>query len=95
MSGIKAIESLTGSISAECTLSGKLSCKGGLSGKISIMREYDYYGGSYKVIPKAFESQALQTTNKVLGEDVIITEVPYYETSNTSNGTTAYIAKEV
>lgn len=95
MSGIKAIESLIGLISVECTLAGKLSCTGGLSGKISIMREYDHYNGNYKVSPKAFEEQTLQTTNKLLGEDVIITEVPYYETSNTSNGTTVYIAKEV
>ena len=26
---------------------------------------------------------------------VVITKVPYWETSNSSNGTTAYIAKEV
>lgn len=95
MGSITAIESLAGSISAECTLSGKLSCTGGLSGKISILREYDLYSGDYKVVPKAFNGQTLQTTNKVLREDVIITEVPYYETSNASNGTTAYIAKEV
>lgn len=95
MSGIKALESLAGSISAECTLSGKISCHGALSGKISIMREYDRYDGDYKVIPKAFEEQSLQTINKMLSENVVITEVPYWETSNTSNGLTAYIAKEV
>lgn len=95
MSGIKALESLSGSISVECTLSGKLSCDGGLSGKLSIIREYDRYDGDYKVTPRAFKEQTLETSNKLLGEDVVIAEVPYWETSNDSNGQTAYIAKEV
>lgn len=94
MSSIKAIGSLNGSISAECTLGGKLSCSGGLFGKISILREYNHYSESYNVTPKAFENQTLQTTNKLLEHDIIISQVPYFETSNVSNGTTAYIAKE-
>lgn len=94
MSGIQALESLTGSISTKCTLSGKLSCGCGLSGKISIMREYDCYAGAYKVIPQAFHAQALETSNKLLREDIIIPEVPYFETHNDSDGVTAYIAKE-
>jgi len=95
MSGIQALESLTGSISSESTLFGKLSCNSGLKGKLSIMKEYDKYDGDYKVIPRAFIEQSLQTANKVLSEDVVVKEVPYWETSNTSNGKTAYIAKEV
>ena len=62
MDDIKAVETLSGSISADCTLVGNVSFGGGLTGKMSV---------------------------------VVITKVPYWETSNSSNGMTAYIAKEV
>ena len=61
MDDIKAVETLSGSISAECTMVGNASSAGGLTGKMP----------------------------------VVITKVPYWETSNSSNGMTAYIAKEV
>lgn len=95
MGGIKALDSLSGTISAEDTLRGKLSGDAGLKGSICVTKEYDAYAGDYKVIPKAFDSQVLETANKVLKENVTVSEVPYWETSNESNGTTAYIAKEV
>ena len=37
----------------------------------------------------------MNTANKVLKDNILVTEIPYWETSNESNGTTAYIAKEV
>ena len=95
MDDIKAVETLSGSISANCTLTGNVSCTGGLTGKMSITQEYDAYTGDYKVVPQAFNEQVLPTAHKVLAEDVVISKVPYWETSNVSNGTTAYIAKEV
>ena len=95
MDDIKAVETLSGFISAECTLVGNVSCAGGLTGKMSVVQEYDAYTGDYKVIPQAFNEQVLPTARKVLAEDVVITKVPYWETSNISNGMTAYIAKEV
>lgn len=93
--GIKALETLSGSISAESSLTGELSCVSGLSGKVSVTKEYDVYGGEYTVIPKAFEEQVLPTSNRVLKEDVIVKEVPFYEVSNDSDGMTAYIGKDV
>lgn len=54
----------------------------------------DPYTGEYEVVPKAFSSQTLETANKVLDENVVVAEVPYFETSNTSAGKTAYIARE-
>lgn len=95
MSGIQALDSLSGKISAQAGLSGKLSGDGNLKGAICVTKEYDAYTGDYKVIPKAFNSQILPTANKVLKEDVVIMEVPYWETGNESDGTTAYIAREV
>lgn len=95
MGDIKALEILSGSISVESSLTGKLSCSGGLAGKVSVTKEYDVYGGDYTVIPKAFEEQILPTSNRVLKEDVIVKEVPFYEVSNDSDGMTAYIGKDV
>ena len=95
MDDIKSVETLSGSISADCTLTGTMSCAGGLTGKMSISQEYDAYTGDYKVVPQAFNEQVLPTAHKVLAENVIISKVPYWETSNVSNGITAYIAKEV
>lgn len=56
--------------------------------------EHEQYTGSYEVTPKAFESQTLETQDKILADDIIISEVPYYETANDTGGVTSYIAKE-
>ncbi len=79
MGSINALETLSGSIVAEVSLSGILSCAGGLSGKVSVTKEYDDYEGEYKIIPKTFAEQVLPTSNRVLKEDVIVKEVPFYE----------------
>lgn len=94
MSSIKTFESLSGRISSECTLSGVLSCEGGLSGKISINNNYERYDGNYEVVPNAFNTQILPTTNKLLTQDIVVKKIPYYETSNIQQGITVYIAEE-
>ena len=53
------------------------------------------YEGEYVVIPSADEAQVLPTSGKLLVEDVTVTKIPYWETSNLSGGLTAYIASEV
>lgn len=95
MGSINALETLSGSIAAEASLSGVLSCVGGLSGKVSITKEYDIYDGDYKIVPGTFGEQVLPTSNRVLKEDVVVKEIPFYETSNDSGGITAYIGKDV
>ncbi|NBH27265.1 hypothetical protein D3Z60_16030 [Lachnospiraceae bacterium] len=95
MSGIQALDSLNGKMSGESVLRGTLSGGESLSGSICVTKEYDVYSGDYKVVPRASGSQILNTANKVLKEDILVTEVPYWETSNEFNGTTVYIAKEV
>lgn len=96
MSGIKALGTLRGTISAESTLSGKLSASGGLSGKLSMATaaSYEVYEGDYKVVPQAFNTQTLETANKLLKENIVVAEVPFFETSN-ETGLTVYIAREV
>lgn len=70
------------------------------NGIIALKKKYqahaddEGYTGEYEVVPKAFSSQTLETANKVLDENVVVAEVPYFETSNTSAGKTAYIARE-
>ena len=56
--------------------------------------EYESYDGEYRITPKAFQSQMLDTENKVLDRNIVVAEVPYYETGNAANGVTSYIAKE-
>lgn len=94
MSSLKEIEHLIGAISADLTLVGGLSCDAGLRGGLSVPDDYGLYSGEYEVIPKAFESQTIPTTNKLLRKDISIKEIPYFETHN-DKGTTVYIAKEV
>ena len=48
------------------------------------------YNGSYNVTPKIYE-QKLATKNKTMHDNVIVKSIPYYETSNLSNGKTIII----
>lgn len=54
----------------------------------------DYYKGEYEVTPKLHVETKLDTSGKLMKKDVTVLEIPYYETSNISGGTTVYIATE-
>lgn len=49
------------------------------------------YVGQYEVIPLPLVEQILQTTNKVLIEDVVVAPIPYATVSNLAGGYTAII----
>ena len=49
--------------------------------------EYPTYPGPYVVIPKAID-QTLDTRDKVMAYDVLVTEVPIYKISNPQGGFT-------
>lgn len=51
----------------------------------------DLYTGVLDVIPSATEEQTLECAHKSMPDNVTVTKVPYFETSNDS-GTTVYIA---
>lgn len=87
MSQIKMIDRISGSISGEPTLSGSLS--------IATSQEHEVYSGSYEVTPSINDDQILDTAHKVLSDDIVVNKVPYFETSNNSNGKTVYIGKDV
>lgn len=106
MSSLSAVESLSGSISIEQALKGIISSdntligtisddKNCLSGELSIVDIYSEYDGQYEVTPSVYEQQELETANRVLKENIKVLEVPFYATSNESNGVTAYIGKDV
>ena len=54
-------------------------------------RDFPYYEGAYEVTPDVSE-QKLETKQKIMRDDVIIKEIPFFETSNNTVGTTVYIA---
>jgi hypothetical protein len=49
------------------------------------------YEETYDVIPKANETQVLNTKNKLLIDDIKVKEIPYYEVSNDKDGMTVII----
>ena len=51
----------------------------------------DIYDGDYIVTPSAHREIILETTDKVMEDDVTVLQIPYYETSNIT-GYTVYIA---
>lgn len=54
----------------------------------------EQYTGELVVTPKAYQEQVLETALKTMPGNVVVLEVPYWETSN-PNGQTVYIASEV
>lgn len=50
----------------------------------------DTYDGPYEVTP-SIRSQTLETRLKFMADDLVVKEIPYYETSNLQ-GITVYIA---
>lgn len=77
------------------TIRGHISHATNLSGKISLDVRYPTYEGEYTITPSSADEQVLETEYRVLKDNIVIQKIPYYETTNTQNGLTAYIAEEV
>lgn len=71
---------------------GRANLHGTLSARSVIGAEL--YEGSYTVHSAAHEAQELQTANKHLIKNITVEKIPYYETSNLSDGITIYIGDE-
>ena len=54
----------------------------------------DLYEGEYVVTPDTI-AQTLPTEKKTLMKDITVKEIPFFETGNTSGGTTVYIAGNI
>lgn len=85
---ISPVNKVSGNIITDKTVSGNITY--GVGGDIAPI-----YEGDYEVLPLAFEETVLPTKDKKLIEDIVVKEIPYYETSNTSGGNTVYIAGHV
>lgn len=62
--------------------------------KVTVTGDVDPYEGEYVITPRV-EAQTMPTAQKYMAQDVQIEGIPFFETSNTSGGKTAYIGKEV
>lgn len=93
----KHVGELIGVLSEVDHLIGELSVDNqAVVGELSIpdMINVGEYDGDYTVIPKAEEAILLETKGLIMKDDLTVTKVPYYETSN-AYGITVYIASEV
>lgn len=50
-----------------------------------------FYNGQYEVTPLAHLEQILRTEATILERDIVVGEIPYYETSNAAGGYTVII----
>ena len=57
----------------------------------NVIIDFDNYTGQYSVTPLPNIDQILKTKNKLLKEDVIVEQIPYYETTNDAGGYTVII----
>ena len=71
---------------------GRANLHGTLSARSVIGAEL--YEGAYMVHSAAHEAQELPTANKHLVKNITVEKIPYYETSNMSDGITIYIGDE-
>lgn len=73
--------SVSGKIQSSKTVTGRLNTFGG---------NYPDYTGEYMVIPTV-EGLSLDTSLKIMRDDVVVKPIPYLEVTNISGGKTATI----
>lgn len=83
---------LFGRLESAKELRGQIGC--GIK-KVNERLPEEEYTGSYEAVSKAFEDSYLETKNKRLRDNIHVKEIPYYETSNLSDGVTVYIGSEI
>lgn len=78
------MDRLKGTLSKPITLSGSLSKPQALSATLAmktIGSDYPTYSGDTVVIPATSE-QILETANTIVHDDILVKEIPTFETSN-------------
>ena len=78
------------------TLTGSIHGTGAISGHVTVPSSqagggYDEYDGEYIITPQPWDEIVLETENKILTDNVVVLEIPYFETANLSGGNTVYI----
>ncbi len=85
-----------GNVELDGTLVGELSHAGSLSGSVSIAQGWGIppeseYHGTYKIVPDPVNNQELPTKDKFLSENIKLSKIPYFETTNSEGGMTVII----
>lgn len=84
---------LTGTLKSVGVLQGRLQAVNAVHGMSGVIRHSDttpYYTGDYEVNPAAYD-QSLETKGLRMKDDIIVNQIPYYETTNESGGYTVII----
>lgn len=87
--------SVSGKISDGGKMRGSISSAGTIGGAISAGAPRNVYSGVYKITPKTSEEVVLETAKKYLEQDITVSKVPFFQTSNEAGGATVYIGNEV
>jgi hypothetical protein len=95
---IRNKQSLTGNVDNPNKLCFDVGGCDKLSGSVNVSSVFtasnETYSGPYSVTP-SMEPKTLSTKDKLMTKDVTVQAVPVFRVSNTSGGTTVYIANEV
>ena len=85
---INAKQSLTGTVVNNTQIVGNVGISTG------VVDVTEQYMGDYEVTPTV-DGFTLPTRRKLMTRDLTIKEIPYYDVSNTSGGSTVYIGEEI
>ena len=83
---------LFGRLESAKELRGQIGC--GIK-KVNERLPEEEYTGSYEAVSRPFKDSYLATKDKRLKDNIHVKEIPYYETSNLSDGVTVYIVSDV
>ena len=85
---------ILGEITSLGNISSQISSTLSVQGKISTAparSSFPYYDGVYELTPLPQLDIILDTSNKILTKNMIVKEIPYFETTNESGGYTVII----
>ena len=87
--------SISGSLTAHGSIVGEMSPRATIVGSLAMKGlQGDVYEGQTYVVPRAYDNVVLETQYKLMNDNVTVSAVPFFETSNLSGGFTVYIARE-
>lgn len=87
--------SITGNLNPSQQIKGNLNQSQQVKGKIQFPHIIppDVYDGETVIVPSSFSDKELETRGKMVKTDIVVKQIPYYETAN-ETGKTIYIGNE-
>lgn len=86
----ESLVGLTGSVRADVHLAGAIRPGIGLVGHVALPVGYDKYTGDYVIRPE-FQDRVLETSQKLMSDDVVVRAIEVQRVSNVEGGLTVYI----